>query len=110
VRALARAYLAFARARPALYRVVMARHEDPVDGDGAPPAHDAMWTFVVGVIEPLTGAADAPAAAVSLWAFLHGMVGLDHADLLGGAKPRGAAQVGLEALLAGLAARKGPTD
>lgn len=102
VRAVAGAYLAFAAARPALYGVVMAHHAPLDDG---PPAHEALWTFVVGLFAPLTGAPDAPAAAVTLWAFLHGMVGLDRADLLGGPKPRDAARFGLDAFLAALAGR-----
>lgn len=107
VRAVARAYLAFAHARPALYAVVMARHAPPGHAavPGVPPAHEALWAFVLGCLDPLVGAAEAPAAAVSLWAFLHGTVGLDRAELLGGAKPRDAASYGLEAFLAGLAAR-----
>lgn len=106
VRGLARAYLAFAQARPALYAVVMARYETPA---GVVPAHDALWAFVVECLAPLTGVAAAPAAAVTLWAFLHGMVGLDRAELLGGAKPRHAAEFGLEAFLTGLAAREALT-
>lgn len=107
VRAVAGAYLAFASARPALYGVVIARHAPGHDG---PPAHDALWAFVVGLFEPLAGVADAPAAAVTLWAFLHGMVGLDRADLLGGPKPRQAAAFGLEAFLTALGGRPIPAN
>ncbi len=120
VRAVARAYLDFARARPALYGLVMARHDHPA---GRPAtrgatsgttdevtdevAHDALWGFVVALLVPLTGPANVAAAAVALWGFLHGMVGLDRAELLRGAKPRDAAAFGVDVFLEGLARREG---
>lgn len=132
VRAVAHAYLDFAHARPALYGLVMARHDHPVrvpatrsatsrttddvtgevTGDVTDDvAHDALWAFVVALLGPLTGPANVAAAAVALWGFLHGMVGLDRAELLGGAKPRDAAAFGVEVFLGGLAQRKGgPSD
>lgn len=99
LRAVADAYLAFAAGRPALYALVMTPHQHP---EGHDPAHDALWRFVVGRAAGAVGAARAPAAAVSLWAYLHGVAGLKHAGLLGAHKPKAATREGLAALLQGL--------
>jgi len=48
---------------------------------------------------------DAKDLAMSLWAFLHGMVELDRANLLEGKQPEAAIEVGLDVMLAGLMAR-----
>ncbi|MBF4499668.1 hypothetical protein, partial [Vibrio vulnificus] len=48
---------------------------------------------------------DAQDLAMSLWAFLHGMVELDRADLLEGKSPEATIEVGLDIMLAGLMAQ-----
>ncbi len=98
VRRMAKAYVAFAQKHPALYAVSMTP-QVPCAGESA---HEAMWLFTVGLMARLTGAAKAPEAAVALWAFLHGMVLLEHGGALGARKPRAGFAFGLEAFLAGL--------
>ncbi len=61
-----------------------------------------MWTFVVGLVEMVVEQELAASAGVALWAFLHGFILLESADVLGERKPRSGFQVGLEAFLAGL--------
>ena len=61
-----------------------------------------MWTFVVRLVEHAVGQERAASAAVALWAFLHGFIQLERADILGEQKPRSGFRVGLEAFLAGL--------
>lgn len=100
----AAAYLRFARVHPKLYDVVLTRHEALERDNHGPAAHDELWATLVAMMTPLTGAAAAPAAGVALWAFLHGAIALERANLLGGKKPADAARFGLSALLAGLRA------
>lgn len=102
VRRMAKAYLDFARDRPALYSALLVPGDTP---GGQPSAHGQMWGFVVGLMSRLTDTAQAPEAAVALWAFLHGMVTLDQAGVFGAQKPRSAFSYGLDAFLAGLPRR-----
>lgn len=102
VRALAAAYLGFARARPALYGTVMAEHAFPA---GVRPAHEDLWVFAVGLLEDLVGEEAAAEAVVALWGFLHGVAGLDRAGVFGGRKPDRGVAFGLDALLEGMARR-----
>lgn len=48
-----------------------------------PLRYDLLWARVIEALDPLTGQADAPAAAVTLWSLLRGMWALDRADQLG---------------------------
>jgi AcrR family transcriptional regulator len=105
VRACAEAYLRFARLHPAVYSVFMMRHEGLEAAERELAAHDELWMTVVRLVTPFTGAETAPVASVALWGFLHGMVGLERAGLLGGIKPPDAAPFGLETFLAGLRSR-----
>jgi len=102
VRAVAEAYLRFARTHHAVYDVFMRWHEALERDDRQPLAHDELWATFVELVTPLVSEETAPVASVALWGFLHGMVGLERANLLGGAKPLDAAPFGLRALLAGL--------
>ncbi len=99
IRRVAQAYVDFARNNPALYSVLMT----PMETSGEETsAHDEMWVFTVGLLGRLTGARQAPEAAVALWAFLHGIVTLGQAGVFGPQKPRAAFPYGLDAFLAGL--------
>jgi AcrR family transcriptional regulator len=113
----ARAYLAFARRRPALYDVVMEAHVHPEDA-GAGPAHmgqesqadSGLWGFVLDLVGRITGRAEDADAAVALWAYLHGFVALERAGVIGARKPWSSFEAGLGALLFGLtAATRTPT-
>ena len=99
VRRVAKAYIDFARSNPALFNVLMTPGKLP---DQEPSAHDEMWGFTVSLLSRLTGAQQAPEAAVALWAFLHGIVTLDQGGVFGPQKPRAAFPFGLDAFLAGL--------
>ena len=74
---LARAYLAFARRRPAHYRT-MFRPENILPGNIAhvEAASDASFRLVVAAIEDLGGVDNAMATerAVGIWSMLHGLV------------------------------------
>lgn len=107
IQATAKAYIKFARGNRELYAVKM-RH--CASEDGRPESHDAVWDFVVQLAGSLPSPWDPKDLALSLWAFLHGMVELDHADLLDGQKPEAAMAVGLEVMLAGLMARAHATS
>ena len=99
LRAGATAYLAFAQAHPAWYPLLMRVHKQT---PGLLQAEHDMWVFVVGLVEHAVGQEIAASAAVALWAFLHGFIQLEKADILGEQKPRSGFQVGLEAFLSGL--------
>ncbi len=99
VRAVAAAYLDFARMRPALYRTVMTEH---VFADGIRPAHDDLWVFSVELLRDVAGEDNAARAAVALWALLHGAAALEAAGVLAEKKPGSGIGFGLDALLAGM--------
>ena len=65
-----KAYLAFARAHPALFRLMFAGH------DGAPPAtEDNAYGVMVRRVREMEPA-DADAAALACWSAVHGMATL----------------------------------
>jgi len=99
LRVAATAYLTFAQVHPAWYSLLMNVHEQT---PGLLQAEHEMWDFVVGLVENAIGKEIAASAAVALWAFLHGFIQLESADILGEQKPRSGFQVGLEAFLSGL--------
>jgi hypothetical protein len=52
------------------------------------PEHDAtsdesLWTFTVEQVQRIAGSDRAAQASVALWAFLHGAVALEAAQVLG---------------------------
>lgn len=104
VRAVADAYLDFARSRPALYRTIMTDH---VYAKGVRPAYDDLWDFSVGLLRDVAGEENAPQAAVAMWALLHGATVLEAAGVLAEKKPAGGIAFGLDALLAGIVSSAG---
>lgn len=101
------AYLRFARSRPHLYAIKM-RH---CRRDGHEPAsHQALWAYVLSLVQELHSPWPADDLAQGFWAYLHGLVELDRADLLGGRDPEQTLQVGLTLFLAGLKSLTGPTS
>jgi AcrR family transcriptional regulator len=104
IRATARTYLKFARENELLYEALLIPR--PAAGDEA-VAPEQLWLFVVGQTARLAGEASAPEAAVSLWAFLHGMAALQSAQLFGAEKPASSFDFGLNAWLS--AARESGT-
>lgn len=106
IRAVARAYIRFARQAPQLYAVKM-KHSS--SEHNKPGSHDAVWGFVMTLADSVHTPWNAKDLALSLWAFLHGMVELDRAQLLEGRKPEAAIEVGLEVMLTGLMASMKPS-
>ena len=102
MRAVARAYIRFARCYPQLYAIKMKYNSGDQAKSGS---HDAIWGFVIQLANSLPTPWDAKDLAMSLWAFLHGMVELDRANLLEGKAPEAAIEVGLDVMLTGLMAR-----
>jgi AcrR family transcriptional regulator len=97
IRAIARAYLRFAREQRALYEMLMLPCEDGHED----PAHGALWAFVVEEVGRLTGEEKGPEAAVALWAYLHGMVSLEAMGVFAvAAKPASSLEFGLKAWIA----------
>jgi len=73
-----RAYLRFARRRPALYATMMRRYRDT---PGLAAARAGLWDFFRGLFRSLEDPRLAQTAAFAAWALLHGTTALDDADL-----------------------------
>lgn len=102
IKAVSLAYIRFARAYPQLYAVKLQHNgTDQCKTD----SHDALWGFVSQLMSGLPTRWDEKDLALSLWAFLHGMVELDRADLLEGRSPEATMGIGLDIMLAGLMAQ-----
>ena len=102
IRAVAKTYLKFARQRPALYELKMRYCKDESQ---EPESHQQLWDAMLGLVDGLQGPWAAEDLAMTLWAYLHGLVELDRADMLDGRKPEVAVEVGLDVFLAGLMAQ-----
>src|ERR1700676_1509605 len=95
IRKMSSAYIKFARDNRHLYEVMMSLHA---------PDHDAislqtLWTFTVEQVQRIAGSDRAAQASVALWAFLHGAVALEAAQVLGEIKPASGLEFGFEAWL-----------
>ena len=101
LRALARAYLDFARSRPALYQVKMAEVHC---AESDPTGHDAIWSFVLDLTGALPLSHDPRDVGMAMWAGLHGLVELDRLNLLEGRDPGHTLDVMLDLTVAGLMA------
>lgn len=93
---IAKAYLKFAKQRPALYTLMMTKLSAP---EGAPKE---LWNFVLSLMSQVTRKKDDTAAAVAFWSFLHGFSVLDNSGMFAASGPKDGLEVGLEALLKGL--------
>lgn len=94
--ALADAYLDFALTHGALYTLLMRKH--PFTPQQA-QVFSELWIFVRSEVAAVSPQAEV--VAVSLWGFLHGMVGLEQADIFHEGKPNVGVRPGVEALLSG---------
>jgi AcrR family transcriptional regulator len=93
LRAMAGEYITYSRDEPALFAMLL----------GPPgPESKRLWNLLLAALESATGRADDTAAAVALWAFLHGFATLEAAGQFGASGPRGGYERGLKVLLAGL--------
>jgi len=102
VRKLLKVYYGFAEHNPTLYRTFLSAKREAAAELPQPRYHELLWPKVVAIIEPLAGANDAPAAAVTLWGLLHGIWSLRQADVLGGKKPSEIDDYAFDALIRGL--------
>lgn len=102
---MARAYCTFARNNRALYHLIA---NAPSTADEAPAGRE-LWQLLLATISPLTGNKDDTAAAVALWAYLHGYMALEFSGKFGASGPKGGFERGLSALLTGLAGKKSYT-
>jgi AcrR family transcriptional regulator len=105
IRKMSSAYIKFARDNRHLYEVMMSPHA---------PEHDAtflqnLWTFTVEQVQRIAGSDRAAQASVALWAFLHGAVALEAAQVLGERKPTSGLEFGLDAWLMAVSTRREPT-
>ena len=94
------AYMNFARDNCHLYQVMMSFHA---------PDHDAtfrqrLWAFTVEQVQRIAGSDRAAQASVALWAFLHGAVTLESAQVFGENKPASGLEFGLDAWLMAVSA------
>ena len=71
-----------------------------------PLGHDELWLKVVAILTPIIGLDNVALAAVTLWSFVHGLMTLERANLLGGKKPGDVSDFGTVALLKGFALGK----
>jgi AcrR family transcriptional regulator len=98
--ALAAEYLRFAALHPALYDLYMTCDSLSTEQQ---QIYSQLWTLVVERLRPFAGP-HSREAAMTLWAYLHGLVGLERSGVYEGPerKPRDTTGFGLEVLLAGL--------
>ncbi|MFB9992901.1 TetR/AcrR family transcriptional regulator [Deinococcus oregonensis] len=99
LRALAHAYLDFARSDPHAYGLLLMPRAPYTAQPGA--AQD-LWKSVLAVVGAVTGQTDDTAATVAFWAYLHGFATLELSGQFGRSGPRGGFERGLEALIVGL--------
>src|SRR6202521_2802834 len=104
IREMSSAYIKFARHNRHLYEVMMSLHAPEHDA----PSHQSLWAFTVEQVQRIAGSDRAAQASVALWAFLHGAVALEAAQVLGEIKPASGLEFGFEAWLMAVSARREP--
>src|ERR1700683_5124038 len=102
IREMSSAYIKFARDNPHLYEAMMSLHAPGHDAT----SHQSLWTFTVEQVQRIAGSDRAAQASVALWAFLHGAVTLEAAQVLGEIKPASGLEFGFEAWLAAASAQR----
>jgi len=106
IREMSSAYIKFARDNRHLYEVMMSFHVPQHDTT----FHQSLWTFTVEQVQRIAGSDRAAQASVALWAFLHGAVALEAAQVLGELKPASGIEFGFEAWLMAVSKRREPID
>jgi AcrR family transcriptional regulator len=104
IRKMSSAYIKFARDNPHLYEAMMSLHAPGHDAT----SHLSLWTFTVEQVQRIAGSDRAAEASVALWAFLHGAVALEAAQVLGDIKPASGLEFGFEAWLTAVSMRRKP--
>jgi AcrR family transcriptional regulator len=95
IREMAAAYMKFARGNRHLYEVMMSLHAPDHDAN----SRHSLWAFTVEQVQRIAGSDRAAQASVALWAFLHGAVTLEAAQVFGESKPVSGLEFGLDAWL-----------
>jgi hypothetical protein len=98
------AYIRFARDNPHLYEAMMSLHAPGHDAT----SHLSLWAFTVEQVQRIAGSDRAAEASVALWAFLHGAVALEAAQVIGEIKPASGLEFGFEAWLTAVSTRRKP--
>ena len=98
IRGIARAYVQFARTQPNVFALTLMPSSAQEEDDAA---HAQMWSFVLGHVAQIYGEQRAPEAAVTIWAFLHGMTVLESAQVFGEEKPTSSFEFGLRMWISG---------
>jgi AcrR family transcriptional regulator len=102
IRKMSSAYIKFARDNRHLYEVMMSPHAPEYDATFL----QSLWTFTVEQVQRIAGSDRAAQASVALWAFLHGAVALEAAQVLGERKPASGLEFGLNAWLIAVSTRR----
>ena len=106
IREMSSAYIKFAKDNRHLYDVMMSPHVPKHDAT----QHQSLWTFTVEQVKRIAGADRAAQASVALWAFLHGAVALEAADVFGESKPASGLGFGLDAWFMAVSTGGGPIE
>src|SRR3984957_7134040 len=106
IREMSSAYLKFARKNRHLYEVMMSLHNPDYDAT----SRQSLWAFTVEQVQRIAGSDRAAQASVALWAFLHGAVTLEAAQVFGENKPASGLEFGFEAWLMAVSTRRKPID
>jgi AcrR family transcriptional regulator len=106
IREMSSAYIKFARDNRHLYEVMMSLHAPEHDVT----SHQSLWMFTVEQVQRIAGSDRAAQASVALWAFLHGAVALEAAQVLGEIKPASGLEFGFEAWLMAVSTRGEPIN
>jgi AcrR family transcriptional regulator len=106
IREMSSAYIKFAKDNRHLYDVMMSPHVPKHDAI----QHQSLWTFTVEQVQRIAGSDLATQASVALWAFLHGAVALEAAEVFGDSKPASGIGFGLDAWFMVLTTRGEPME
>jgi AcrR family transcriptional regulator len=101
IRGMSSAYIKFAKDNRHLYDVMTSLHAPEHDAT----SHQSLWTFTVEQVRRVAGSDRAAEASVALWAFLHGAVALEAAQVFGESKPASGLEFGLNAWLMAVSTR-----
>ena len=106
IREMSSAYIRFAKDNRHLYDVMMSPHVPKHDAT----QHQSLWTFTVEEVQRIAGSDRAAQASVALWAFLHGAVALEGAQVFGESKPASGLGFGLDAWFMAVSSRGEPME
>jgi AcrR family transcriptional regulator len=106
IREMSSAYIKFAKDNRHLYDVMMSPHVPKHDAI----QHQSLWTFTVEQVQRIAGSDLAAQASVALWAFLHGAVALEAAEVFGDSKPASGIGFGLDSWFMALTTRGQPKE